>query len=98
MNKYNIFNEEVFFYTNTSPTGCISHAIVKTHNYYWNSTLYEYELTNINSAINVTNPNEIKNLYNDVGAYTVNNEQQLLLTGNGINNITILQNQTLLCK
>ena len=101
----------VLFYTNTSPTGCISYAIIKN---------YEYNVTSQSiysaSETKITNATKVEKLYNDIGSipneelYTtaINNisipseinqtTQTLLMTINGTSNyVTILQNQTLLC-
>ena len=90
----------VLFYTNTSPTGCISYAIIKN---------YEYNVTSQSiypaSETKITNATKLEKLYNDMGILYTNNinnnqtTQTLLMTINGTSNyyVTILQNQTLLC-
>ena len=87
-------NATVLFYTNTSPVGCISYAIVKKYNY--NVTSQGLYLAN------ETKTTEVATLYNNVGnSYLAgSNQQELFMTENGTNDkyIIILQNQTLLCK
>lgn len=90
-------NMEVLFHTNTSPIGCISYAIAK--NYAYNVTSQSLYLVN---ETKITNATEVERLYNDVGSIYLagTNQQELFMTENGTNwaYVTILQNQTLLCK
>ena len=90
-------NATVLFYTNTSPVGCISYAIVK--NYTYNVTSQGLYLANETKIINAT---EVATLYNNVGnSYLAgSNQQELFTTENGTNDkyVIILQNQTLLCN
>ena len=89
-------NTKVLFYTNTSPVGCISYAIVK--NYAYNVTKQGIYLVN---ETKITNTTAVEKLYNTVGnSDLVGNQQELFMTENGTkeNYVIILQNQTLLCK
>ena len=90
-----IYNN-ITFYTNTSPTGCISYAIAK--NYKYNVTSQSLYIAN---ETKITNATVIEKLYNTIGGAPVygSNQQKLFMTENGTNNyVTILKNQTLLCK
>ena len=82
------------FYTNTSPTGCISYAVVTNNEY--NVTSQSYT----NETIKITNATEVKTLYNTISGMPYGtNQWELFMTINGTNNyVIILQNQTLLCK
>ena len=88
-------NTEVLFYTNTSPVGCISYAVVK--NYAYNVTSQKLYLVN---ETKITSATSVENLYNIVGnSDLADNQQELFMAINGTSNyyVTILQNQTLLC-
>ncbi len=90
-----IYNN-ITFYTNTSPTGCISYAIAK--NYKYNVTSQSLYIAN---ETKITNATVIEKLYNTMGGAPVygSNQQKRFITENGTNNyVTILKNQTLLCK
>lgn len=89
-------NTKVLFYTNTSPVGCISYAVIK--NYAYNVTTQGIYLVN---EIKITNTTVVKKLYNTVGnSDLAGNQQELFMTKNKTNDnyAIILQNQTLLCK
>jgi len=89
--------DNVLFYTNTSPVGCISYAIVK--NYAYNVTSQGLYLVN---ETKITNATAVEKLYNTIGNSDLagSNQQELFMTENGTNDnyVIILQNQTLLCK
>lgn len=89
-------NTKVLFYTNTSPVGCISYAVIK--NYAYNVTTQGIYLVN---EIKIINTTVVKKLYNTVGnSDLAGNQQELFMTKNKTNDnyAIILQNQTLLCK
>jgi hypothetical protein len=88
-------NTKILFYTNTSPIGCISYAVVK--NYAYNVTSQKLYLVN---ETKITSATSVENLYNVVGnSDLADNQQELFMAINGTSNyyVTILQNQTLLC-
>ncbi len=88
--------DNVLFYTNTSPTGCISYAVIK--NYEYNVTSQSLYLAN---EIKTTNATVIEKLYDTMGGTDLygTNQRELLMTINGTSfYVTILQNQTLLCS
>ena len=90
-------NTKVLFYTNTSPVGCISYAVIK--NYAYNVTTQGIYLVN---ETKITNTTAVEKLYNAVGSSDLagSNQQELFMTKNKTNDnyAIILQNQTLLCK
>lgn len=89
-------NTKVLFYTNTSPVGCISYAVIK--NYAYNVTMQGVYPVN---ETKITNATEVKKLYTIIGYQTLGtNQEQVFLAKSGTNgtDAIILQNQTLLCK